>query len=465
MGKQKVLAKLSTVERSSVFAFFWGLAHFIDEFRQPVRFVIDPIAGGIHLVVFFLAISVMFKPSSTLRLFSMSALSVLVILAQMPITPNHNMIVLMGDLAVVTGIGFFAFQNKRDIADWFRTTEPFLRIALFVTYGSATIAKFNTDFLFSDISCAFTMPQKEFGWISFIDWQSLAFMPFLIAGTEMLIWLLPLFRKTRVFGLILASGFHVSLSLTPVSQGLGFSYILFALLVLYLPDAAHARIIRFARDSLALLKAKGLFATAVYGFVGLAGFIAFVSFVEINSPIHDFIRYIPALIGLAVFAGSISYLAWSYRKQPQVTPAIGIKHWWQWILIVLIAFNSISPYLGLKTYATMTMYSNLSVSSTDSNHLIFPPTPWETRGDDVIRILDSNNLRLKSYSMSGLDLTWHEVRRELVETPQAFVVYERDGEVVSLNTAAEEADFRSLDTVLHKLVGFRPVANPPICLW
>ena len=464
-SKPSVLSSI-TLERQAVFAFFWGLAHFVDEFRQPVRLVADPIGGFLHIIVFALAISVMFKPSSIGRLFSLSLLSSAVVFTQLPITPNHNMILLMGDLAIVAGLFVYSFSKNSELKNWFVDTEPFLRIALLITYGSATIAKLNTGWFNTELSCSTTMPRREFGWLPFpVDWESFWFMPFVIGGAELLIWLLPLIRKIRPYALVLAVAFHISLSLTPDSQGLGFSFLLFALLMLYLPDSAHQEIYRQGTKTLRRIIDGNKLALVVYGFIALSMFLGFISFVDVGNQIFRIMRYSPMLLLLALFGALICYHAIKHRSAEQVRPAVAVKHWSQFVLLAVIVANSLGPYLGYKTYATMTMYSNLSISNGTTNHLLIPRIPISDMADDVVTVISSSNQRVASFPQRGLKITWHELRREMADTPLANIVYERNGEVISLERANEDPELVSLDPILHRLLGFRPVGEEYVCLW
>jgi hypothetical protein len=453
-------------ERQTVFAFFWALAHFVDEFRQPLRLVADPIGGMLHILVFALAVSVFFKPSSLGRLFSLSLVSLMVTFAQLPITPNHNIILLFGDLAIVVGLFVYSFRKDAELRNWFVDTEPFLRIALLITYGSATIAKLNTGWFTTELSCATTMPMREFGWLPFeVPWQTFWFMPFFIGGAELLIWLLPLIRRIRPYALVLATSFHIALSLTPDSQGLGFSFILFSLLMLYLPDESHAEIYRKGRAILQWIKEKNLLAFSVYGFIALSGFLGFISFVDVNNDIFRFVRYVPMLGFIIVFGLLISTQAIKYRNSEQVRPAVSVKHWTQFVLLAVVLLNSLGPYLGYKTYATMTMYSNLSVADGKTNHLIIPRIPLSGMADDIVTIISTENQKLAGLAARGLKVTWHELRREMSETPFTPITYVRNGEIIQMDSAADDPELVSLDPILHRLVGFRPIGEENVCLW
>lgn len=465
------------LSRQAVFGFFWGLAHFIDEFRQPSYIVTEGIQGLMHAIVFVLAVALMYKPSSTIRLFNLSAVSLTVGVMQMPITPNHNMIYFMVDTAIVVSIMVFLWFTKKPMENWFSHSEPFFRLGLFITYGSATLAKLNTSWSDLEVSCATTMPAKEFAWLPdftrsifgaplVIDWTSIWLLPIAVAGAELLIFTLPLFRKTRPYALPLAVVFHISLSLTPVSNGLGFSFLLYSLLALYLPDDAMVRIHTEGKRFMAKAKERGLLPVVAYGFFGFSVYIGFQSFLNPQGSEHDFWRYLPALFGLAVFGAILSLASLRYRNSEQVRPAIAVRHWAHGILLALIVLNSMAPYLGLKTYATMTMFSNLQVENGTTNHLIFPRVPWETPVDDTVQILETNNQRLADrFVNTGYLITYHELRREMSQTPGASITYIRDGETFSYDQALENPELVTIDPIWHQLVGFRPIAPTAECLW
>ena len=462
---QKIVQNI-VFERSAVFAFFWAFAHFVDEFRQPVRLVSDPFAGFLHMVVFALSVSIFFKPSSTGRLFTMSLVSVAVTVAQMPITPNHNIILLFGDLAIVTGIFVYSFRKNADLKNWFYDSEPFLRIALLITYGSATIAKLNSGWFNTELSCSTTMPAREFSWFPIdIPWETFWFMPFVIGGAELLIWLLPLFPKIRPYALVLATSFHIALSLTPDSQGLGFSFILFALLVLYLPDNSHAELYRRGKAILQGIKDRRMLGFTVYGFIILSALMGFISFVDVGNEIFRWVRYAPMLILIIIFGLIIQTQAIKHRNAPQVRPAVAVRHWTQLILVTVVILNSLGPYLGYKTYATMTMYSNLSTHSESYNHLVIPKIPLSNMSEDLVTIIESSNPKLQSYAQRGLRIVWHELRREMAKDPSQSVTFIRNSEVFEYENAFQNEQLRTLDPILHKLLGFRPIGEETICLW
>lgn len=452
--------------RQAVFGFVWGLAHFVDEFRQPVRPFEDPLQGLLHILVFAFAASLMIRPSSTKRLALLAGANVIVAATQMPQMPNHNMILFMCDIGLLAVLAHADFSRKRELATWWQGVEPFLRAALLITYGSATFAKFNSAWFNPVVSCATSMPAEEFAFLPFdIPWTTFWFMPFMVAGAEVIVSLAPLNRKLRPYALPFAFVFHTTLSLTPVSNGLGFTFILLALLTLYLPEDASTDLYNRGVKFQAAIKKNGTLPLFAYGFVITSALLAILSWFAVWQEVFSFVRYIPALLLLIVFGGVISIWSLKYRNSEQVRPAVGAKTWVQVLVLSLVALNSLAPYLGVKTNATMTMFSNLKIEGGTTNHLIMPRLPMETMADDLVKVLESSNPDVRPYPQTGLLYTWHELRRKMAETPTASIVYERHGEVVELKYAQDNPELVTIDPVLHKLLGFRNASVTDECLW
>jgi hypothetical protein len=452
--------------RQAVFGFVWGLAHFVDEFRQPVRPFEDPIQGLLHILVFALAASLMIRPSSTKRLALLAGVNIIVAATQMPQMPNHNMILFMCDIAVLASIAYADFSRKRELATWWQGVEPFLRAALLITYGSATFAKFNSAWFNPAVSCATTMPAKEFAFLPFdVPWTSFWFMPFVILGAEVIISLAPLNRKLRPYALPFAFVFHTFLSLTPVSNGLGFTFILLSLLTLYLPEDASTDLYNRGVKFQSTITKNGTLPLFAYGFVIISASLAILSWFAVWPEAFGFIRYVPALILLIAFGSVISIFSLKYRKSEQVRPAVGAKTWLQILLLIVVGVNSLAPYLGVKTNATMTMFSNLKIEGGTTNHFIMPRLPFETPADDLVAVISSSNPNVRTFKETGLLYTWHELRRKMSEAPGASISYERHGEVFEYQKAHENPELVSINPVLHKLTGFRNASVTDECLW
>lgn len=95
---------------------------------------------------------------------------------------------------------------------------------------------------------------------------------------------------------------------------------------------------------------------------------------------------------------------------------------------LLVVFSGVSPYLGLKTETSWSMYSNLR-TEVRPNHIFMPR--WLTVSgyqDDLVAILETSHPELRTYQQRGLLLPHFEFRRICSATAEDFrVVYERDG--------------------------------------
>jgi hypothetical protein len=453
-------------QRQAVFGFVWGLGHFVDEFRQPIRPFEDPFIGLLHMLVFFFAVSLMLRPSSTKRLGFLAAANIVVAFTQMPQMPNHNMIYFMADIGILAMIAYADFSRRRALETWYEGVEPFLRFALLIVYGSATLAKFNSAWFDPAVSCATTMPAKEFSFLPFeVPWTSFWFMPFVVAGAEVIVALAPLIRKLRPWALPFAFVFHTTLSLTPVSQGLGFTVLLLSMLTLYLSDDAMKDIYNRGVKFQSAIKQNGTLPYFAYGYVIVAGSLAILSWFAVNQDVFAFVRYIPALILLILFGSALSYFSIRYYKSEQVKPAIGAKNWVQVLVLAIVALNSLAPYLGVKTNATMTMFSNLKIEGGTTNHLVLPRLPISTMADDLVKVYSTSNARVKTFNETGLLYTWHELQRLMSQTPTASISYERGGEIFTFEYAHQNPELVSTNLVLHKLLGFRNASTTDACLW
>jgi hypothetical protein len=474
MGTKKTSKTKQTVQsavtllkqRQAVFGFVWGLGHFVDEFRQPVRPFEDPFIGVLHMLVFFFAVALMIRPSSTKRLGLLAGANIVVAFAQMPQMPNHNMIYFMADIGILAMIAYADFSRRRTLETWYEGVEPFLRFALLIVYGSATFAKFNTAWFNPAVSCATVMPAKEFSFLPFdIPWTSFWFMPFIVAGAEVIVSLAPLVRKLRPWALPFAFVFHTMLSLTPVSQGLGFTVLLLSMLTLYLSDDAMKDIYNKGVKFQTTIKKNGTLPYFAYGYVILAGSLAILSWFGVNQDAFSFIRYIPALILLILFGTALSYFSIRYYKSEQVKPAIGAKNWLQIVLLLVIGLNSLAPYLGVKTNATMTMFSNLKIEGGTTNHLIMPRLPIPTMADDLVKVYATTHERVQVFQATGRMYTWHELQRLMADKPTASIRYERNGEIFTLQFAHQNPELVKTNPVLHKLLGFRQASETDDCRW
>jgi len=87
------------------------------------------------------------------------------------------------------------------------------------------------------------------------------------------------------------------------------------------------------------------------------------------------------------------------------------------LLTVLLVFNGLCPYVGLKTGSSFAMYSNLHTEGGICNHLFMPCGAIRIAHfqDDLVEILDSSQPDLRDAIAQPWRLTYFEFRRLLAE--------------------------------------------------
>jgi hypothetical protein len=128
------------------------------------------------------------------------------------------------------------------------------------------------------------------------------------------------------------------------------------------------------------------------------------------------------------------------------------------LLAVLLAS---SPYLGLRTQNTFTMYSNLQTEDGQWNHALLPDgVQIFSLQDDPVRIVASSDPLLARDARTGTRLVWWDFRRYASHHPDASVTYEHRGSRREVARIGDDATLsREPNAVLEKILMFRDI--PP----
>lgn len=451
-------------QRQQFFAFTWALAIMIDEARQPIRFDSGQLASWLSVVVFFTAAFLVRKPSSNPVLLILSALNILQLALAFPITTNHSTILGLTNILILAIAGFAKFKDKKLTSGFLYNGFPALRLAFLIMYGSAAISKINSDFLFNlENSCATDLAAEELYWLPFaLDFKSFAFLPFLIAGAELLVFLLPIFEKTRFAGIIFAVLFHTALSLTADSKGPGFTLVLFALLGLFLTDGAA----RSAHDTVRTVHRwiRRYVEPWFLNFVWVLFLLiqANISFIE-GWPGYGWWRWSGTLAVNIIWGFILIRISWKFRHDKLGQRVAGFYGPLSFIVIGIVLLNSASPYLGGKTTSSMTMYSNLKVEGGESNHYLFPRLPIKTPQDEIVTLIRVADPYLKEVMAREAKITMHELVRVLSMNPEQPIEYDFKGKRILLRQASDRPELVAYDPFWHKFIGHRLISDK--CVW
>src|SRR5262249_48127880 len=157
--------------------------------------------------------------------------------------------------------------------------------------------------------------------------------------------------------------FHLGLGLDVHKRYLNFSSVMFALLLLYLPEGAMGRLHDLFADRAAAFRRTF---TLVY-----LALIATSLIAGMNSPLYwigRWLLWVPYAVGLLIAV----VLACALAPRDSRTETVGAGAGLAWAVPVLVMLNGLCPILGLKTRTSWQMYSNIRLEADASNHLLVP---------------------------------------------------------------------------------------------
>jgi hypothetical protein len=164
------------------------------------------------------------------------------------------------------------------------------------------------------------------------------------------------------------------------------------------------------------------------------------------------------LLGVVVCFGPALVRVWKSPAESGVRP-----RWLPlWSLPLVVVLNGLSPYLGLKTETSWSMYSNLR-TEVNRNHFIAPASA-QLFGyqSDLVEVLESSLPAFEKFLDGEVKLTFFEFRRTCSSaTGDFFVRYRRDGGegtfAVVDGVASDPELCRAHPWPVAKLLLFRPV--------
>lgn len=300
----------------------------------------------------------------------------------MPAAANHLMMSLLVALALGTAAWWALATRKRpgargDVVErWLDAARSPVGLVLLVVYLFTVFDKLNTAFFTPAASCGSDL-LAQLIWLNGLGDVELSptvaqFAAVATVLTEAAILVLLAVPRLRCWGVLLGVGFHSILALASFYD---FATIVFAVYVLLVPAEVFAgsapRIATLRWPALTgftahvLLSFGASFADSPTSPIGLPWYTLLVAtwFVAVGPLMLALVRGY-----LAAQNAGVRSPAW--RLQPAVL-----------LLVPLLAFiNGATPYLGLKTVANYSMFSNLHTEEGSTNHLIPGVTALELAG-------------------------------------------------------------------------------------
>ena len=434
--------------RTSLFARLCGVAfvaHVVGNWSQPD---IPAPVGWVNLVVGVAGLGLMMRPTRS-TLLAASAVVVVSVLLEMPITGNHWLIAgLVGAAILVTG------GNEQRFL-------PAARLVLLAFYSFAAFAKLNSGFFDPTVSCAVFYANQSLGSFGLptLDFEGFV-ARVLIWATVVIEASVPIalmWRRTRYFGVLLGTVFHTLISFDLDQHFYDFTAVLIALFVLFLPDRSIGSI----SEQLAEITRRKLVPSGLL--VGMVGVLVLLSVFPLTPTTAFILSRLPFVFWVPF---SLLWIAAVVRAR-----APGAALSWRTgmagaAVVVLTVLNGLTPYTELKTAYSFNMYANLVTSQGESNHFVVRSTlPLRDGYEGPVEILESSDEGLERYRDEGYLVAFPQLRQYLSIRPDVGLTYRRDGEVTVLAQASLRPELVDPGPWWWRFLPLRAIdtRNPPLC--
>ncbi len=428
---------------------------------------------SIEVLVSLAAIFCLLRPSDPRRLLLLLSVHLVVAVVEMPFNVNHWLLLVFVDVTVLIAVGIGLLRGRRvlDRGSLYLGIAPTVRAMVLLVYFFAAIAKLNDSFLDEEISCGTHMLQTIFQ-TGPLQIDASPLNPLGIWGTiaiELTIPLLLLFRRTRLLGVLVGGGFHFTLF---VEGHMPFSGFALAFYALFIPDDIPDRFDRLVERYPAIDRAVSMlrstahnpltFPLAAAGWLAVAALLTYgPEDVNLEGAVLNAAQLVFGLYYLSL--GGVFLLCLLQGRPFRYRPGLLRLASPVWLIgPILVVANAMSPYLGLKTQTTFTMYSNLQTEAGHWNHLVFPES-MRIFGyqDESVEIVASNDRQLASAADNDRLWLLYALRQRTADHPDMSVTYVRDGERVVASRAGDDPLLSDApNPILGKVFLFRDIPPP-----
>jgi hypothetical protein len=277
------------------------------------------------------------------------------------------------------------------------------RWLLAIMYFYGIYHKINADFLDPTVSCGTLLYQllaakaegvlhALTGWApDLVGWPvgqyGAIWGTFIVEGLAMVLLFSIRYKK---LGFIIGVPFHILIGWTGYAYYIDFSTIVLVLYVLFLPreatDAAEARLARLFGSA---TRARATcWAAALVLLVSFAIYAGIFQDWRLARTAQATFVWLFSAYAFAFYAFAVAFVPWSATRS---VPLFRFRPKILILIPVLYFLNGASPYVGLKTESTVSMFSNLHTEGGRTNHLIHGQLPISAGyQNDLVYILGTN---------------------------------------------------------------------------
>lgn len=412
------------------------------------------------------ALFVIYRPGSVPGFIILILLQLYDIFFLMPGVNNHWLFTCFVNITILTVLVHLFLKYRSftiDAGSWYQQFAPIVRIEVLILYFYAVFHKLNSDFFNPSVSCATEL----------LKYQNLPFVPltseiFVASGyftviIETVIPLLLVFKRTRKPGLLIGVVFHSILAYSSYNGYFDFSSMMFALYFLFTgPDfavylknkwQALRNVKFFNRFSVTRLLITLVVILAVMGLIHKLNYAL--------PDFPDFNLYCYWLIYNLVFLYFI--IKYCLQKSPSEPGIFSLYHRLHWIFPVIVFLNGLSPYLGLKTENSFSMFSNLRTEGGVTNHYLIPASfQIFDYQREYVEILASSDPFLQSAADEKKLMVLFHFNDYIHSKKPRYVeyIYQGKKEIFDVNGGSGRR-VEKVPYVLKKIFSFRLFVNGP----
>lgn len=456
-----------TVQRESSpfrnFAIVWAIATL---FHMAHSGVFDTRLNFALLTI--AALYVLFRPSLS-GFIVLVLLQLLDIAVQMPLATNHWIFTGLINVTILVSVVFCVIRKKSfiiDEAEVYDTFAPVARVEVLILYFWAVFHKLNSGFFAPEVSCATTLLEAQhFDPLILIFPQIVSVNPYFTIIIELAILVMLYIKRTRNIAILIGLLFHLVLSYSSYNAFFDFTSMVMAAYFLFTHQEFHRCVEQWRKNSRQRIKSLfksysvGKFVAVCVFAIALLGLIALL-----NKRLRTFQEFHLHFFW-TLYAVVLTYVIVRYlfiKKRTDERNAFSFRSKWFIILPVIVFLNGASPYLGLKTENSYSMFSNLRTEGGVTNHFLVPASMQIfDYQSNLVEIVSSSDERLQGLADEDKLMVLFEFKRYLQKYDVEEVTYRLNGKLdVYRNTETQMTGILAPESpVLYRLMKFRNISK------